>query len=179
MNTIKTLTVTRTKRLFLMGIVFACVATSAACGYRMRGAINLPYQSIHLSGTMSVELRQYLSRGIEIGTNAKLVSAAKDAELMIEVLQDINSKQILSYNSAGQITAYRLVNVVKFRAFDNKGNELISDSDVYLTRDMDFSISTILAAEMMELELITSMRQDIAAQILRRIGALQAKVPKK
>ena len=162
-----------------MGFVLISLVVTSACGYRLRGAVNLPYQTVYISGTMSAELRQYLSRGIEVGTNAKLVDQAKDAELMIEIVQDAYSKQILSYNSAGQITAYRLINLVKFRVMDNKGNELIADSDVYLTRDMDFSISTILAAEMMELELITSMRQDISAQILRRIGALQPKALKK
>jgi len=169
----------QTKRLLLLGFILISLAVTSACGYRLRGAVNLPYQTVYISGTMSAELRQYLSRGIEVGTNAKLVNQAKDAELMIEIVQDAYSKQILSYNSAGQITAYRLINLVKFRVMDNKGNELIADSDVYLTRDMDFSISTILAAEMMELELITSMRQDISAQILRRIGALQTKALKK
>jgi LPS-assembly lipoprotein len=152
--------------------------TISACGFKLRGAVHLPYRAVLVSGTMSVDLRQNLTRGIELGTNTQVVNNAKDSDLIIEIVQDQNSKQILSYNASGQITAYRLVNLVKFRVLDGQGNELIEDSDVYLTRDMDFSISTILAAEMTELELMRAMRQDIAAQILRRISAL-SKTPKK
>lgn len=167
------------KRLLITGLAVVLVGAVSACGFKLRGAVSLPYKTVFITGSMSTELRQNLTRGIEIGTKAKVLPAAKGSELTIEVLQDQNSKQILSYNSSGQITAYRLVNLVKFRAFDAQGNELISDSDIYLTRDMDFSISTILAAEMMELELVSSMRQDIATQILRRVSALQANVLKK
>lgn len=163
----------------MTGLAVVLVGVMSACGFKLRGAVNLPYNTIFVTGSMSAELRQNLTRGIEIGTKAKVVTVAKGSDFTIEILLDQYSKQILSYNSSGQITAYRLVNLVKFRAVDAQGNELIPDSDVYLTRDMDFSISTILAAEMMELELVSGMRQDIASQILRRISALQSKTPNK
>jgi outer membrane lipopolysaccharide assembly protein LptE/RlpB len=42
---------------------------------------------------------------------------------------------------------------------------------------MDFSISAPAAAEQLEILLVSDMRQDVCAQILRRLGALANKKP--
>jgi LPS-assembly lipoprotein len=57
------------------------------------------------------------------------------------------------------------------------GDELIPQSDIYLTRDMDFSISSPSAAEQLEILLFQDMRQDVSSQILRRLGSLGNKKP--
>ena len=149
------------------------VAVLSACGFRMRGAINLPYKYAIINGTMTVELRQGLTRAIEVGSNVKMTRDPKEADLTINILLDQATQQILTYNISGQITGYRLIMLVKFNAIDKDGNEIIPDSDVYMMRDMDFSISSPTAAELMTAELNSSMRQDIINQILRRIAALQ------
>ena len=156
---------------FLMVALFG--ATLSACGFRLRGAVDLPYRTVYINGLMSVEFRQNLVRAIEVGTNAKVITDGRKAELIIDILQEQHSKQILSYNASGQITAYRLVSSVRFRVMDELGDEILPESDIYLTRDMDFSVSTVQASENLEMEFLTNMREDITAQILRRIAALQ------
>lgn len=156
---------------FLMLISFI-VLLMAGCGFKLRGSIDLPYKLAYVSGTMSADLRQNLVRSIEVGTNVKITPNPRQADLLIDILQDQTSKQILSYNGAGQITAYRIVALIKFRVLDALGNEIIPESDVFMTRDMDFSISTVLASENLEQELVASMRMDLTNQILRRISAL-------
>lgn len=153
------------------------ISVLTACGFRMRGAINLPYKTALIVGTMTVELRQGLTRAIEVGSNVKITKDPKEADLTINILLDQATQQILTYNIAGQITGYRLTMLVKFNAIDKDGNEIIPDSDVYMMRDMDFSISSPTAAELMTAELNSSMRQDIINQILRRIAALQKNAP--
>ena len=162
--------------LFVMTL---CATVLVSCGWRMRGAVDLPYKAIFVNGTMSVEFRQYLERGIEAGTNAKLTKDYKEADLIINIMQDQLTKQILSYNASGQITAYRLVEQVKFQVLDGTGNEIMPEADIFLTRDMDFSISGIQASENLEQEFVLNMRMDIVNQLLRRIGALSKKSAKK
>jgi hypothetical protein len=60
---------------------------------------------------------------------------------------------------------------------DDLVDELIPQSDIYLTRDMDFSISSPSAAEQLEILLFQDMRQDVSSQILRRLGSLGNKKP--
>jgi LPS-assembly lipoprotein len=146
------------------------------CGFHMRGAVNLPYKTLYLSGTMTQELRLYLVRYLKTAVNTAVVGSPQEAELIVNINETIG-KQILSYNSAGQITAYRIVASVNFSVSNALGDELIEPSNLFLTRDMDFSISTPTAAGELEALLVTDMRQDIVSQIARRLGTLQKKPP--
>jgi LPS-assembly lipoprotein len=40
-----------------------------------------------------------------------------------------------------------------------------------MTRDMDFSVSTVLATDIQVQQFLTLMRKDLAIQILRRVSA--------
>ncbi len=142
----------------------------------MRGPVTLPYKTIYISGGMTQDLKLYLTRLLKTGLNTAVVSKPDEAEVFLN-LTETPAKQILTFNQAGQITGYRLVEQVRFSVNHKDGDELIPQSDIYLTRDMDFSITTPTAAEQLEILLFTDMRQDVSSQILRRLGALANKKP--
>jgi LPS-assembly lipoprotein len=146
------------------------------CGFKMRGPVTLPYKTIYISGGMTQELKLYLTRLLKTGLNTEVVTKPDQAEIFLN-LTEIPAKQILTYNQAGQITGYRLVEQVKFSVNHKDGEELIPQSDIYLTRDMDFSISSPSAAEQLEILLFQDMRQDVSSQLLRRLGSLGNKKP--
>jgi LPS-assembly lipoprotein len=58
-----------------------------------------------------------------------------------------------------------------FRAYDITGGDIVPDSEIYMTRDLDFSNTTVLATDVQQQQFITLMRKDLAVQILRRISA--------
>ena len=64
-----------------------------------------------------------------------------------------------------------------FRAFDTTGTEVVPETEIYLTRDLDFSVSTVLANDAQIQGFLGLMRRDLAIQILRRVSA-SAKAPK-
>ena len=77
----------------------------------------------------------------------------------------------MAYNSNGQVSAYRLNIRVGFRAFDTAGGEIVPETEIYISRDMDFSVSTVLATDVQQQQFFASMRGDLAVQILRRVAA--------
>jgi LPS-assembly lipoprotein len=162
------------RRLLLQGSILGLFAFSgiSACGFRLRGSVTVPYQSILISGRPSPQLRYDLERIISTGTNAKVVTVGKDADLILDIVSEDSTRQILTYTSTGQISAYRLNNRVVFRAFDNTGAEVIPESDIYVIRDLDFTTATVLAADIQQQQFLESMRSDLALQILRRIATL-------
>jgi LPS-assembly lipoprotein len=161
-------------RKFLLAIALLGVLLVSACGFHLRGPVNLPYKTMYLNGTMTQELRLYLNRYLKTTVNTAVVSNPQEAELLLNINETIG-KQILSYNSAGQITAYRIVASVNFTVTNSQGDELIEPSNLFITRDMDFSISTPTASGELEALLVTDMRQDIVSQIARRLATLQKK----
>ena len=142
-----------------------------ACGYRMRGMVDLPFKAIAITGNPSPPLRADLQTAILTGTDVKVAINPKDADLILDVSNEINGREILAYNSNGQVSAYRLTIRAMFRAYDIAGGDIVPESEIYMTRDMDFSNTTVLATDVQQQQFLTLMRKDLAVQILRRISA--------
>jgi LPS-assembly lipoprotein len=116
-------------------------------------------------------LRTDLQTSILTGTDAKVAINPKDADLILEITSDLNGREILAYNANGQVSAYRLNIRVGFRAYDNFGSDVVPETEIYVTRDMDFSVSTVLASDAQMQQFLSLMRRDLAVQVLRRVAA--------
>jgi len=159
------------RRTMLGFLVLAPVSGLIACGYRLRGMVDLPFKVIAITGSPSPPLRADLQTAILTGTDAKVAINPKDADLILEITSDLNGREILAYNSNGQVSAYRLNIRVGFRAYDNTGVDVVPEAEIYMTRDMDFSVSTVLATDAQMQQFLSLMRRDLAVQILRRVSA--------
>ena len=165
----------RRTTLSLMGLL--SISPLMACGYRLKGMVDLPYKVVAITGNPSPPLRADLQRAILTGTDAKVAINPKDANLIIDVTNDVTGREILAYNANGQVSAYRLNIRVGFRAFDVDGAEVVPEAEIYITRDMDFSVSTVLATDAQQQQFLALMRSDLAVQILRRVAA-SSKAPR-
>jgi LPS-assembly lipoprotein len=152
-------------------LTLAPVSGLIACGYRLRGMADLPFKVIAITGSPSPPLRADLQTAILTGTDAKVAINPKDADLILDITNDLNGREILAYNSNGQVSAYRLNIRVGFRAYDNTGVDVVPEAEIYITRDMDFSVSTVLATDVQMQQFLSLMRRDLAIQILRRVSA--------
>ena len=144
---------------------------TTACGFKLRGSVSIPYKAIAITGVPSPLLRSDLEMIILTGSDSRVVNNAKDADLILDIISEVNSREILAYNSTGQISAYRLNSRVAFMATDQNGADVVSESEIYVTRDMDFSVSTVLATDVQQQQFTNAMRMDLSLQILRRIAA--------
>jgi LPS-assembly lipoprotein len=156
----------------LGGLALFSLATLSACGWRIRGKIDLPYRHLFLSGSMTPEFRDTLEMYLRVN-DITLVKSAKEAELILEIITEQNARQVLSYNGAGQITAYRIISRVAFRTFDRNGIEVTPEADIYLTRDVDFDQANVLSFDLLVTEFIKNMRVDIINQLMRRLSAIK------
>jgi LPS-assembly lipoprotein len=158
-------------------LALAPVSGLIACGYRVRGMVDLPFKVIAITGSPSPPLRTDLQTAILTGTDAKVAINPKDADLILDITNDLNGREILAYNSNGQVSAYRLNMRVGFRAYDSAGADVVPEAEIYMTRDMDFSVSTVLATDVQMQQFLSLMRRDLAIQILRRVSA-SARAPR-
>jgi LPS-assembly lipoprotein len=158
-------------------LVLTPLSGLVACGFRLRGMVDLPFKAIAITGNPSPPLRADLQTAILTGTDTKVAINPIDADLILEITNDVSGREILAFNASGQISAYRLNIRVGFRVFDKAGTEIVPEAEVYMTRDMDFSVSTVLASDAQMQQFLSLMRRDLAIQILRRISA-SARAPK-
>jgi LPS-assembly lipoprotein len=165
------MSVNHIRRTLLGALAITPLSGLIACGYRLRGMVDVPFKVIAITGSLSPPLRNDLQTAILTGTDAKVAINPKDADLILDISNELNGREILAYSSNGQVSAYRLTIRVTFRAYDVAGGDIIPESDIYMTRDMDFSNTTVLATDVQQQQFLTLMRKDLAAQILRRISA--------
>lgn len=159
------------RRAWLGALIALPALFTSACGFRLRGSVSIPYKVIAITGVPSPLLRSDLEMIILTGSDSKVANNAKDADLILEIISEVNSREILAYNAAGQISAYRLNSRVAFQATDQNGVDVVPESEIYVTRDMDFSVSTVLATDVQQQQFTNAMRMDLSLQILRRISA--------
>ena len=155
-------------------LALATLATSmGACGWRLRGKVNLPYKSLLLAGTITPELKDDIEMLLRVN-DIELAKSVKDSELVLEIISEQHARQVLSYNTSGQITAYRIISRIVFRVFDPiTGLEAMPESDIFLTRDIDFNQSNIQAFDQQVNEFVKSMRIDIVSQLMRRLASIK------
>ena len=147
----------------------------AACGFRLRGTAELPFQSLYVPGA-NTGIALDLKRNIEAGTGAKVVDNPAAADAVLVFTQETREKEILSLTSTGRVREFQLRYRVGFRVHDAKGADYVPPSVVQLTRDVTYNDAEILAKEQEEQLLFRDMQADMVQQILRRLAA--AKPPK-
>src|SRR5690606_28148604 len=106
-------------------------------------------------------------------TDAVVVDNPKNAEAILEFLQESRDKEILSLTAAGRVREFRLRYSVGFRVHDGKGGVFVPVTRLELTRDVTFNDAEVLAKESEEQLLFRAMLTDMVQLILRRLAAAQ------
>ena len=108
---------------------------------------------------------------------AKVVDDPKQADAVLQFLQEARQKVILSLSGTGRVREYRLIYRVGFRVHDGKGAEYVQPTTIELSRDITFNDSDVLAKESEEQLLVRDMQTDMVQQIMRRLASAQPPKP--
>ena len=143
----------------------------AACGFQLRGTAALPFQSLYVQATPSSQFATLLKRNVRAGSNTRIAEQPADAEVVLQVLSELQEKQILSLGGGGRVSEYQLRYRVSFRLTDNKNREHIPATEILLKRDYSFTDDQALSKESEEALLYRDMRNDAVQQMVRRLQA--------
>jgi LPS-assembly lipoprotein len=164
-----------THRRALLSAAFAS-ATLTGCGFALRGAVNLPFNTMYAGFAESSSLGQELRRSLEAsGVRVIIDNRQLDAaQVILDVLSDQREKTVVGVNTSGQVREFQLRIRFKFKLRTKEGKELIPDTELLQQRDISFNESGALAKEAEEAILYRSMQSDIVQQTLRRLASVKA-----
>lgn len=145
----------------------------AACGFRLRGTQQLPFETVFIAAPTGSALGIELARNIRAGTTTRLATDRAAAQAVIEIINEARSRDVLSVNAQGRAREYRLWLRVAFRVHDGKGRDLIGPTALAASRDIAVSEAQILARESEEAQLYADAQIDLVQQMLRRLSALK------
>ena len=159
-----------TRRVFII-CALAFAATSAGCGFQLRGESSFAFSTLFAGFDAKSSLGNELKRTIASGSSTRIVTAAEGAQAVMDVLADTREKVVLGTTSAGQTREFQLRLRLRFKLRTPGGKELLPDTDLLLTRDVSFNESAVLAKEGEEQLLYRTMQSDMVAQVMRRLAA--------
>ncbi len=143
----------------------------SACGFHLRNSADLPFATLSIAMPESSDLRANLARNIEASTQTRIVANAKEADATLGIIENTQTKSILSLNSAGRVREYQLTRTLGFRVYDKTGHDLIPASRIVVQRDYTFDDDQLAAKQAEEALLWRDMQNDIVQQLLRRLSA--------
>lgn len=148
----------------------------AGCGFQLRGTADLPFETVFVPGaTSGVALD--IKRNIQSGTRTRVVDDIQSAEAVLQFLQEVREKHILSLTGTGRVREFQLRYRVGFRLHDGKGGEFLPANTIELTRDVTYNDAEVLAKETEEQLLYRDMQFDMVQLVMRRLAAAQRPRP--
>ena len=146
-------------------------ALLSACGFQVRSTATqpLPFQKIYLGMSEYSPLAAALRRNLEANGQTRVVTDQKEADVLVQVLNEQRRKDILSVGSNGRVREYRLVQIFGFRMIDQQQRELTAPATLQLTRDITWNDNDVLGKTQEEQMLYKDMESDLVQQLLRRM----------
>lgn len=149
------------------------VAATSACGFQLRGEIDLPeaLSEVAIQGTKPYgELGVLLHNGItRIG--GQVVESPQLARSVLVITHDTSQRRVLSVDIIGQANEYELDYTLGFRLDDPQGSNLVVPQSINLRRQYRYDANQTLAKADEEARLVREMRENAVRQMLRRLKA--------
>lgn len=161
------------KHLVISSLLLALL-TVAGCGFQLRGAANLPYDTLHIAAASTSTFATQMRRAVTSGSQTKVVNNPRDAQATLHVLGEAREKSILSLSGGGRVREYQLRYRVSYRVADKDNKELRAPTQILLHRDFSFNDTDTLSKESEEALLYRDMQTDAVNQLLRQLQTARA-----
>jgi LPS-assembly lipoprotein len=152
------------------GFLCVLVLWLSGCGFQLRGAYSLPYESIFVASGDGV-VGAGLKRLIRASGGTRVADTAEDAEASFLPAGEWRDSIIASLSGSGRVREKRLRFRYAYRIVDAKGRDLVPQSYVELFRDVSYADSATLAKTQEEELLWRDMENDLVQQLMRRLAA--------
>lgn len=158
------------RRRGLAGFLFAVVLASAVtgCGFHLRGDVSYAFSTLFINSPANVPFTAELKRALA-GSGIQLVDSAAAAQVIFDVSNVTDDKQVLSLSSGGRAREFLLTKRVTFALHDASGKDWLPAAEIVIRRSFTFSESEVLAREAEEAKLSKEMQTDAVQQVVRRL----------
>lgn len=160
------------------GIAAAALLSTSlgGCGFQLRAAPTFAFRSIYIALNNPSPLAEELKRSLSNTGAVQVLDSAqlKQAEVVLEIVQDQREKVVVGVGAAGQVREFQLRSRVQFRLRTGQGTELIAMSELSQQRDISYSETAALAKETEEALTYRNMQSDLVQQLLRRLAAVRS-----
>ena len=161
-------------------MVFIALLMLTACGYHLRGAIELPeaLKKMYVKGA-SPELSAAIERTFRV-TAGELVSSREQAGMILNVLDEYYQRRTISLSSTGFSNEYELIYRLTFDLVDREGSVLVSNQNIEVMQSYynAQSSETLLSKDNEEIVIRRELYEEAVRSVIQRARAeLKKKFP--
>jgi LPS-assembly lipoprotein len=159
------------------GALAASVLGLSACGFKLKGTYDLPFQSVRVVGNTQTPVAAALIASLRrsgvrvVGSPAEVLPGEKHAVVVIG--SDQRERAVTGQTATGQVRELQLRARFVFRVEAASGRVLQEQAEVVVQRDISYNESDALAKQAEEALLFNDLTNDAVGQVMRRLGALQ------
>jgi LPS-assembly lipoprotein len=146
-----------------------CTLLLAGCGFQLRGAATLPFETLYVQAPPSSQFAVQLRRVVAAGGGTRIVDNPKDAAATLVLITELREKSILSLSGGGRVSEFQLRYRMSYRLIDKSAVEIVPVTEIVLTRDFSFNDTATLSKEAEEALLFRDMQSDAVQQLVRRL----------
>lgn len=155
--------------------VLLVLSVLGACGFQLRGTATLPFETLYVQAPPTSVLATQVRRAVRAGSTTRIADRPEQAEVILQIVNEVQEKQILSLTGGGRVSEFQIRYRVLFRLTDSKNREHIPASEILLRREYTYSDSQALASQSEETLLYRDMRNDAVSQLMRRLQTAKLK----
>ena len=166
-----------TRRAWLISSALLPVLTGmAGCGFELRKAPTYGFSTLFSSIPISSPFGAKLHRSLEASGQVEVITDPRQverAQVIFDQIFEMREKVVVGRTSSGAIREYQLRLRYRFRVRSRNGIELIPDTEILLTRDINYTETGALSKESEETLLYKDMENDLVQQLQRRLAAIR------
>ncbi len=159
------------KNTFRLGLLVAFMLLIVACGWRLRGSVDLPEQMKKVNLIQLVENRDVNSRLIKAlkSGGAEVVESKVGADVSIMITKIQLNKKSAAVDSQGRIIAQEVILNLSYNLQDKVGNMLIEQDTIRLSRIYRYDPDNVLGMEREESRVLSGLIDEVVVALINRI----------
>lgn len=161
------------KLLFRTGLL-ALLLLLTACGFHMRGAVELPagIRSVYIESSQDSAMLRYLKNSLE-ASGVRLVSDAAHADAVLALSNVRRIRRVLTVGSDGRALEYELLYSVDISLTGRNNKVILKKQSMSLTRQYRHDDAAVLGGVSEEGLIWKEMERDMAQAVVRRLSTIR------
>lgn len=159
-------------------VILTLALLSSACGYHLRGALELPagLKNVYLEGG-SAQLRDQFKRAMEI-SSVQLSNSPENAGIIVKIFDEDSRRRVLSLSSGGIANDFELSYRFDYELLDSKNKVLMPRQPVEIKREYYNDQLAIIAKGNEEAVIREEMYQQAVRTVVNRARVALEHSPK-
>lgn len=151
----------------------------AACGFQLKGQVDLPagIEPIAITGVQNNSQLEIELRNIMTAAGITLNNTVSEANTRLNIISESTDRRTAALGERARIIEYQLLQQVTFELLDNNNRVLLGPVDLTERKFMPNDPNKVISSADEELRLRREMSQNLAARIARQLQSVTLDSP--